>query len=76
MTTLDPAQTVAAALWLDGEPAPGGLALRLRLALNGVAGSGAPMVLATIATAAVGPAVSAAVRDLAGAQTAGVPGHS
>lgn len=76
VTTLDPERTVAAALWLDGEPAPGGLALRLRLALNGVAGSGTPMVLATIATAAVGPAVSAAVRDLAAAQAAGVPGHS
>jgi exosortase A len=41
----EPARLSASALWIDGAPAPGGIAGRLRLAWQGIAGRGAPAVL-------------------------------
>lgn len=41
----EPARISATALWIDGAPAPGGLAGRLKLAWDSVAGTDAPAVL-------------------------------
>ena len=44
-----PDQITATAAWIDGAPDPGGLAGRLRLAWDSIAGSGAPPVLIAVA---------------------------
>jgi exosortase A len=47
MTSNDPAYTVAVAMWVDGKPVRPGLAMRARMAMNSLFGSGyAPMVVA------------------------------
>ncbi len=65
VATHDPDRAAAAALWLDGAPAVPGLALRQRLALATIGLGRAPVTLATIDTAATGPAALAAIRALA-----------
>jgi hypothetical protein len=46
MTSSDPAYAIAVSIWIDGKPVRPGLAMRLRMALNSLAGSAyAPMVL-------------------------------
>jgi exosortase A len=66
VSTSDPARSVAAALWLDGRPAPSGLALRRRMALGNDAGA----VLVTIAVPAATPAALAFITSLARAHPA------
>ncbi len=73
----EPPRLTATALFLDGGPAPGGFALRLRLARDGLGGGGGAPVLmsATLAAPALAdPAVMAAgqqiVADFLAAQTA------
>jgi hypothetical protein len=47
MTSHEPAYSVAVAVWVDGKPVRPGLTMRLRMALNSLAGSAyAPMVVA------------------------------
>jgi exosortase A len=46
MKSSDPAYAIAAAIWIDGRPVRPGLMMRLRMALNSLAGSAyAPMVV-------------------------------
>jgi hypothetical protein len=46
MTSGDPAYAIAVSIWIDGKPVRPGLAMRLRMALNSLAGSDyAPMVV-------------------------------
>jgi exosortase A len=46
MKSNDPAYAIAAAIWIDGKPVRPGLMMRLRMALNSLAGSAyAPMVV-------------------------------
>jgi exosortase A len=46
MKSSDPAYAIAAAIWIDGKPVRPGLMMRLRMALNSLAGSAyAPMVV-------------------------------
>jgi hypothetical protein len=46
MTSNDPAYTIAVSVWIDGKPVRPGLVMRLRMALNSLAGSAyAPMVV-------------------------------
>jgi hypothetical protein len=73
VTTTDPDRTLAAALWLNGAPAPDGLALRLRLARDSLGSGGNRLVLAEISAASANGATAAAVARLIAAQ-AGFPG--
>jgi exosortase A len=67
--TRDPDRSAAAALWLDGMPAPTGLELRQRLAL----GDNGNLTLVTISAATASPAALTAMADLARVQS--VPKH-
>jgi exosortase A len=75
VTTREPDGTRSAALWLDGLPAPDGMALRLRLARDTLRSASSSVVLAEIATSSAGPAAAAAVARLIEAQS-GFPGRS
>jgi exosortase A len=74
VTTREPEGTRAAALWLDGVPAPDGMALRLRLARDTLGPAAPSVVLAEIAASSAGPTAAAAVARLIEAQ-AGFPGR-
>jgi len=72
VTTREPDGLRAAALWLDGLPAPDGMALRLRLARDTLTSASSSVVLAEIAASSAGPAATAAVVRLIEAQS-GLP---
>jgi exosortase A len=68
----DPEQVLAAALWLDGAPAPEGLALRLRMAGDTLGSGGNSVVLVEISASSLQSI--AAMMSLIDAQT-GFPGR-
>lgn len=51
ITSTDPAFAVAAAIWIDGKPVRPGLAMRLRMAINSLAGSAYAPILVTVTPA-------------------------
>ncbi len=66
--TTDPAQTTALAVWIDGQPSPGGLRTRLRQAWASIAGAAHPPVVVAVAlpaaTTRLTPEAASAARAL------------
>jgi hypothetical protein len=69
VTTRTPNRMLAAALWLDGVPAPAGLTLRVRLARFTFAAGDHRVVLTEISAPDTDPAAAAALASLMEAQT-------